>query len=228
MQKEIEKNLKLVKNSIDNTAKKVGLNPSNVLLIAVSKKKGEDVIKEAFDFGIKDFGENYAQELARKSDYFKNQRIVWHFIGPIQTNKIKLIAKHASWIHSLDRSKVVEKLNKECLQAKRYINALIQINISGEETKSGISPSDLIEFAEYVNSQTNVNLKGIMVLPRINGNIKEKEEEMIKAKKLHTTLVNKFPHASYLSMGTTSDFECEITNGSNMIRVGELIFGKRT
>ena len=228
MQKEIEKNLKLVKNSIDNTAKKVGLNPSSVLLIAVSKKKGEDVIKEAFDFGIKDFGENYAQELARKSDYFKNQRIVWHFIGPIQTNKIKLIANHASWIHSLDRSKVVEKLNKECLQAKRYINALIQINISGEETKSGISPSDLIEFAEYVNSQTNVNLKGIMVLPRINGNIKEKEEEMIKAKKLHTTLVNKFPHASYLSMGTTSDFECAITNGSNMIRVGELIFGKRT
>ena len=228
MQKEIEKNLKLVKNSIDNTAKKVGLNPSSVLLIAVSKKKGEDVIKEAFDFGIKDFGENYAQELARKSDFFIDQRIVWHFIGPIQTNKIKLIAKHASWIHSLDRSKVVEKLNKECLQAKRHINALIQINISGEETKSGISPGDLIEFAEYVNSQTNVNLKGIMVLPRINGNIKEKEEEMIKAKKLHTTLVNKFPHASYLSMGTTSDFECAITNGSNMIRVGELIFGKRT
>ena len=228
MQKEIEKNLKLVKDSIDNSAKKVGLNPSKVLLIAVSKKKGEDVIKEAFDFGIKDFGENYAQELARKSDYFKNQRIVWHFIGPIQTNKIKLISKHASWIHSLDRSKVLEKLNKECLQAKRYLNALIQINISGEETKSGISPSDLIEFAEYVNSQTNVNLKGIMVLPRINGNIKEKEEEMIKAKKLHTTLVNKFPHASYLSMGTTSDFECAITNGSNMIRVGELIFGKRT
>ena len=228
MQKEIEKNLKLVKNSIDNTAKKVGLNPSNVLLIAVSKKKGEDVIKEAFDFGIKDFGENYAQELARKSDYFKNQRIVWHFIGPIQTNKIKLIAKHASWIHSLDRSKVLEKLNKECLQAKRYINALIQINISGEETKSGISPDKLLEFAEYVNTQTNINLKGIMVLPRINGNTKEKEEEMIKAKKLHTKLVNKFPHASYLSMGTTSDFECAITNGSNMIRVGELIFGKRT
>ena len=228
MQKEIEKNLKLVKNSIDSTAKKVGLNPSSVLLIAVSKKKGEEAIKEAFDFGIKDFGENYAQELARKSDFFKDQRIVWHFIGPIQTNKIKLIAKHASWIHSLDRSKVVEKLNKECLQAKRYINALIQINISGEETKSGISPGDLIEFAEYVNSQTNVNLKGIMVLPRINGNIKEKEEEMIKAKKLHAKLVNKFPHASYLSMGTTSDFECAITNGSNMIRVGELIFGKRT
>ena len=228
MQKEIERNLKLVKNSIDNTAKKVGLNPSSVLLIAVSKKKGEDVIKEAFDFGVKDFGENYAQELAKKSDFFKDQRIVWHFIGPIQSNKIKLIAKHASWIHSLDRSKVVEKLNIECLQAKRYINALIQINISGEDTKSGISPDDLIEFAEYVNSQTNVNLKGIMVLPRINGNIKEKEEEMIKAKKLHTTLVNKFPHASYLSMGTTSDFECAITNGSNMIRVGELIFGKRT
>ena len=227
MQKEIEKNLKLVKNSIDNTAKKVGLNPSNVLLIAVSKKKDEGAIKEAFDFGIKDFGENYAQELARKSDFFKDQGIVWHFIGPIQTNKIKLIAKHANWIHSLGRSKVIEKLNKECLEAKRSINALIQINISGEETKSGISPDDLIEFAEYVNLQTNVNLKGIMVLPRINGNIKEKEEEMIKAKQLHTTLVNKFPHATYLSMGTTSDFECAITNGSNMVRVGELIFGKR-
>ena len=80
MQKEIEKNLKLVKNSIDNAAKKVGVNPRSVLLIAVSKKKGEGVIKEALDFGIKDFGENYAQELARKSDFFKDQRIVWHFI----------------------------------------------------------------------------------------------------------------------------------------------------
>ena len=224
MQKEIEKNLKLVKNSIDNTAKKVGLNPSNVLLIAVSKKKGEDVIKEAFDFGIKDFGENYAQELARKSDYFKNQRIVWHFIGPIQTNKIKLIAKHASWIHSLDRSKVLEKLNKECLQAKRYINALIQIYISGEETKSGISPSDLIEFAEYVNSQTNVNLKGIMVLPSLTGDV---DEQMMRSKKLHEKLIKSYPNAKYLSMGTTNDFESAIKFGSNMIRVGELIFGKR-
>ena len=228
MQKKIEVNLKLVEDRIHNAAKKADIAPDHVLLIAVSKKKDIEAIKIAFNSGIKDFGENYAQELAKKSDFFKDQRIVWHFIGPIQSNKIKLIAKHASWIHSLDRSKVVEKLNKECLQAKRYINALIQINISGEDTKSGISPDDLIEFAEYVNSQTNINLKGIMVLPRINGNFNEKEEEMIKAKKLHTTLVNKFPHASYLSMGTTSDFECAIANGSNMIRVGELIFGKRT
>jgi pyridoxal phosphate enzyme (YggS family) len=228
MQKEIEKNLKLVKESAHNAALKAGLNPNNVLLVAVSKKKDERSIKAAFDFGIKDFGENYAQELSVKSDFFKDEEIVWHFIGPIQTNKIKLIAKHASWIHSLDRSKVVEKLNKECLQAEKHINALIQINISGEETKSGISPDKLLEFAEYINTQTNINLKGIMILPGINGNTKEKEEEMIEAKKLHTTLVNKFPHASHLSMGTTSDFERAITNGSNIIRVGELIFGKRT
>ena len=228
MQKKIEVNLKLVEDRIHNAAKKADIAPDHVLLIAVSKKKDIEAIKIAFNSGIKDFGENYAQELAIKSEVLINEKVTWHFIGPVQTNKIKLIAKHSSWIHSLDRPKVIERLNKECLKAERSINGLIQINTSGEETKSGISPDKLLEFARYVDSQTNILLKGIMVLPRINGTTKEKDQEMMKAKKLHTTLLNQFPNARYLSMGTTSDFESAISHGSNMVRVGELIFGKRT
>ena len=224
MQKKIEVNLKLVEDRIHNAAKKADIAPDHVLLIAVSKKKDIEAIKIAFNSGIKDFGENYAQELAIKSELLINEKVTWHFIGPVQTNKIKLIAKHSSWIHSLDRPKVIERLNKECLKAERSINGLIQINTSGEETKSGISPDKLLEFAKYVDSQTNILLKGIMVLPSLGENNKK---QMQDSKLLHEKLISVFPHAEYLSMGTTNDFESAIVSGSNMIRVGELIFGKR-
>jgi pyridoxal phosphate enzyme (YggS family) len=227
MQRKISKNISLLKKSISNASLKANIDPNQISLIAVSKKQSNESIKAALDLGILNFGENYAQELAIKAEFFKNKDIGWHFIGPIQTNKIKLIAKHASWVHSLDRIKVVDRLNKECITFSKQINVLIQVNISGEETKSGIKPDNLLEFADYVNLQSNIILKGIMVLPRITSSIKETGIEMAKAKKLHSLLIDKFPHANQLSMGTTSDFECAIEFGSNMIRVGELIFGKR-
>ena len=227
MQRKISKNINLLKESISNASLKANIDPNQIALIAVSKKKSNESIKAALDLDILNFGENYAQELAMKAEFFKNNNIAWHFIGPIQTSKIKLIAKHANWVHSLDRVKVVDRFNKECVALNKQMNALIQVNISGEETKSGIKPDNLLEFADYVNLQSNIILKGIMVLPRITSSIKETGIEMSKAKKLHTLLVDKYPHASNLSMGTTSDFECAIEYGSNMIRVGELIFGKR-
>lgn len=227
MQKEINQNIILVKNNIAVASRKANIDPRMVSLIAVSKKKDHEYIRAAIELGLNDFGENYAQELASKAELLQNEDINWHFIGPIQTNKIKLITTHASWIHSLDRPKVVDKLNNECIASNKKMNALIQINISGEETKSGISPNTLLEFASYVNLQSNIVLKGIMVLPKMTNNIIDKEREMIKARKLHNNLVKEFPEATYLSMGTTSDFECAIKCGSNMIRVGELIFGKR-
>ena len=227
MYQSIESRFQTVKANVDLACSGINQSPQSVRIIAVSKLQSTDIIKEAYDNGVRDFGENYAQELASKAELLKNEDINWHFIGPIQTNKIKLITTHASWIHSLDRPKVVDKLNNECIASNKKMNALIQINISGEETKSGISPDTLLEFASYVNLQSNIVLKGIMVLPKMTNNIIDKEREMIKAKKLHNNLVKEFPEATYLSMGTTSDFECAIKCGSNMIRVGELIFGKR-
>ena len=120
--------------------------------------------------------------------------------------------------------KIADKINDECKKINKVINACIQINISKEPTKSGISPEDMMVFAKYVDSMENINLKGIMVLPSLG----EKNRKQMQASKLlHEKLISAFPDAKYLSMGTTNDFETAIASGSNMVRVGELIFGKR-
>ena len=224
MQREIEKNINLLKSRIEQASQNSKKNISKIVIIAVSKKKSLEHIKIAFNLGLKDFGENYAQELQKKSEELQNLKIIWHFIGPIQSNKIKTIAKHANWIHSLDRNSIVDKLNRECKSLDKVINGCIQVNISEESSKSGIDSSELMSFANHVDSMENINLKGIMVLPKITGDSKE---EMRRSKELHEELMSVYPNANYLSMGTTSDFESAIQFGSNLIRVGELIFGKR-
>jgi pyridoxal phosphate enzyme (YggS family) len=189
----------------------------------VSKKKSIEHIRIIKELGINNFGENYAQELEDKAINF-DSNINWHFIGPLQSNKAKIIAKYADWIHTIDRKKIADKINDECKKINKVINACIQINISKESTKSGITPENMLVFAKYVDSMENINLKGIMVLPSLG---EKNRKQMQVSKLLHEELKSAFPNAKYLSMGTTNDFETAIVCGSNMIRVGELIFGKR-
>jgi len=223
MQKELETNFNSLNLRISLATKTVSKDANDIFLIAVSKKKSLEHIKIAQDIGIKHFGENYAQELEDKAKNIDG-KITWHFIGPLQSNKSKIIAKYADWIHTLDRKKIADKINDECKKINKVINACIQVNISNESTKSGIHPDDLLVFAKYVDSMENINLKGIMVLPNLGI---DNKKQMQNSKLLHEKLLLTFPKAKYLSMGTTSDFDTAIKSGSNMIRVGELIFGKR-
>jgi pyridoxal phosphate enzyme (YggS family) len=223
MQKELETNINSLELKITKASQTVSKNLNDIFLIAVSKKKSIEHIKTAQSLGINNFGENYAQELEEKSNNI-DRNVNWHFIGPLQSNKAKIIAKYADWIHTIDRKKIADKINEECKKINKIINACIQVNISNESTKSGINPENLLVFAKYVDSMENINLKGIMVLPSLGENNKK---QMQDSKLLHEELISVFPHAEYLSMGTTNDFETAVVSGSNMIRVGELIFGKR-
>ena len=223
MRKELETNINYLELKIAKASKTVSKNLGNIFLIAVSKKKSIEHIRTAKDLGIDNFGENYAQELENKAKNI-DRNVNWHFIGPLQSNKAKIIAKYADWIHTIDRKKIADKINEECKKINKIINACIQVNISNESTKAGINPENLLVFAKYVDSMENINLKGIMVLPSLGENNKK---QMQDSKLLHEELVSVFPHAEFLSMGTTNDFETAIVSGSNMIRVGELIFGKR-
>ena len=223
MRKELETNINSLELKIAKASKTVSKNLSDIFLIAVSKKKNIEHIRTAQNLGINNFGENYAQELEEKANNIDGN-VCWHFIGPLQSNKAKIIAKYADWIHTIDRKKIADKIDEECKKINKIINACIQVNISNESTKSGINPENLMIFAKYVDSMENINLKGIMVLPSLGENNKK---QMQDSKLLHEELVSVFPHAEYLSMGTTNDFETAIVSGSNMIRVGELIFGKR-
>ena len=223
MRKELETNINSLELKIAKASKTVSKNLGDIFLIAVSKKKNIEHIRTAQNLGINNFGENYAKELEEKANNIDGY-VCWHFIGPTQSNKAKIIAKHADWIHTIDRKKIADKINEECKKINKTINACIQVNISNEPTKSGINPENLMIFAKYVDSMENINLKGIMVLPSLGENNKK---QMQDSKLLHEELLSVFPNAEYLSMGTTNDFETAIVSGSNMIRVGELIFGKR-
>ena len=199
-----------------------------VKLVAVSKLQSVDVIKEAYALGINNFGENYAQELAEKSSTCPND-IVWHFIGPIQSNKVSLIAKYAQWVHSIDREKVAMKLNNALESEGKKIHALIQVNIDHEESKSGILPEETIDFANKVIAcYPNLILEGLMFMPKINASKKAKIETMNKIVYLHKALLSELPSCSQLSLGTSSDFEESILQGSTILRIGESLLGKRS
>lgn len=227
MQKEIAKNIENIKNKISGACASINKDPKEITLIAVSKKKSVQMIETALESGVSSFGENYAQELQEKSSIIKSNKIIWHFIGPIQSNKIKIIANNANWVHALDREKVIKKLNLECEQINKTIEACIQVNISSEPSKSGCHPENLLDIAKIVESMKNINLRGIMALPKLTDSKIEQEETMKLILNLSKKLQSSFPNANTISLGTTSDFEDAIIHGSTMVRIGESIFGKR-
>ena len=227
MRTEINKNIDNINNRISKACIANNRSPQDITLVAVSKRKNNELIKFALDYGVKDFGENYAQEMKEKSETINSKQIIWHFIGPIQTNKIKIIAQHADWVHTLDREKVIKKLNSECKKINKTMNAFVQVNISNEDTKNGCDPEDIIEIGKLVESMENINLRGLMTLPKLNVDPTENERVMKLTKELSYKLQTINNDANAISLGTTSDFEVAIAYGSTMLRIGESIFGKR-
>ena len=227
MRTEINKNIDNINNRISKACIANNRSPQDITLVAVSKRKNNELIEFALDCGVKDFGENYAQEMKEKSETINSNQIIWHFIGPIQTNKIKIIAQHADWVHTLDREKVIKKLNSECKKINKTMNAFVQVNISNEDTKNGCDPEDIIEIGKLVESMENINLKGLMTLPKLNVDPTENERVMKFTKELSYKLQTINNDANAISLGTTSDFEVAIAYGSTMLRIGESIFGKR-
>ena len=227
MRTEINKNIDNINNRISKACIVNNRSPQDITLVAVSKRKNNELIEFALDCGVKDFGENYAQEMKEKSETINSDQVIWHFIGPIQTNKIKIIAQHADWVHTLDREKVIKKLNSECKKINKTMNAFVQVNISNEDTKNGCDPKDIIEIGKLVESMENINLKGLMTLPKLNVDPAENERVMKLTKELSYKLQTINNDANAISLGTTSDFEVAIAYGSTMLRIGESIFGKR-
>ena len=227
MQIEIVKNINELRKKIDSACMSGNINPNNLTLIAVSKKKSHELINIALENGIYDFGENYAQELIEKSKLIKSNKIIWHYIGPIQSNKVKSIAACANWVHTLHREKIITKLNTECEKINKVINGCIQVNISSESSKNGCETNELMDIAKIIKSMKNINLRGIMALPKLTTNKIERAEIMESIKNLSLELQSTYPDATSISLGTTSDFEDAIIHGSTMIRIGESIFGKR-
>ena len=211
-------------DSIDEISKE---NKSQkVQVIAVSKKKPCSEIIKANKLGIENFGENYLQESLEKIKNLKNKKIIWHFIGKIQSNKCKDIAENFAWVHTLDRLKIAVKLNKYVPVGKK-LKILIQVNLDNDVNKGGIKKEEVVSFKQEVQKLSNLDFNGIMIMPSVNaddGKLKLIYEE---AWKLAREICEPNEKKCELSMGMTHDFKIAVEAGSSMVRIGTGIFGER-
>lgn len=221
----IPDNLAHVLNSIASAADNAGRNRSEITLLAVSKTKPADIIRVAYDAGQRHFGENYVQEALTKMAQLQDLDITWHFIGPIQSNKTQAIASHFTWVHSVDREKIAQRLNDQRPAALPPLNVCLQINIDAETSKSGIAPENAEAVAMAVACLPRLALRGLMAIPDPN---RDSRAAFARLRTLATAIESRINvKLDTLSMGMSSDLSEAIAEGATMVRVGTAIFGGR-
>jgi len=224
----IADNIVAVSERIRIAAEKSGRSADDIALVAVSKMKPASMIREAYDAGNMIFGENYAQELRDKANELEDLNIQWHFIGHLQKNKVKYVARAATIFESLDSLDIAAELSK---RRKSPIGCLIEVNIADEKSKSGISPKQLVDFFKALQKMPNINPLGLMAIPPFSIQGPESSRPYFRRMKilldnLNNKLLPDVPMRE-LSMGMSEDFETAIEEGSTMVRIGTAIFGER-
>ncbi|MFP6848366.1 MAG: YggS family pyridoxal phosphate-dependent enzyme [Pseudomonas sp.] len=197
---------------------------ASIGLLAVSKTKPAAAVREAFAAGSEDFGENYLQEALDKQLELHDLPLTWHFIGPIQSNKTKPIAEHFSWVHSVDRLKIAERLSAQRPTNLPALNICLQVNVSGEASKSGCSPEELTALAQAVTQLPNLRLRGLMTIPEPTDDPVEQRAAFARLRELQQGLNL---NLDTLSMGMSHDLEAAIAEGATWVRIGTALFGAR-
>jgi PLP dependent protein len=220
----IKDNLTAVELQISQACQLAHRSIDEVCLLAVSKTKSTTLIQQAYECEQRNFGESYIQEAVEKIQQLIHLNdIIWHFIGPIQSNKTRLIADNFSWVHSVDREKIITRLNEHRSTQDTPLNVCLQVNISDENSKSGINVNELAKFSALVDQCEHLTLRGLMAIPKKNDSI----QSFNKMSKLYNQLKLKYPSMDTLSMGMSGDLNDAIANGSTMVRIGTAIFGQR-
>ena len=223
----ISENISIVRAQITKTAHEYHRDENSIRLLAVSKKQSIDKLKEAYAAGQREFGENYVQEAVEKINSFKMPDLVWHFIGPIQSNKTAIIAAHFDWVHSLDRIKIAERLSAQRSSAMGSLKVCIQVNLSGESTKSGVALTQVEQLCAQVHKLPHLELRGLMAIPAPSDSFEEQSLIFQPLSLLFKQLQNSYPQMDTLSIGMSADFSAAIAQGSTLIRIGTAIFGSR-
>ncbi|ANG94101.1 YggS family pyridoxal phosphate-dependent enzyme [Enterobacteriaceae bacterium 155047] len=227
---DIAHNLTQVRNKISAAAMRCGRASEEVTLLAVSKTKPASAIAEAIDAGHRAFGENYVQEGVEKIRHFQASGIgdlQWHFIGPLQSNKSRLVAEHFDWCHTVDRLRIATRLSEQRPSGMTPLNVLIQINISDENSKSGIALSALDELAAQVAELPGLTLRGLMAIPAPESSYERQFAVARQMAVAFEALKAHYPTVDTLSLGMSDDMEAAIAAGSTMVRIGTAIFGAR-
>lgn len=201
---------------------------SDVTLVAVSKTKPVAAISAAIAAGQRHFGENYVQEGVQKIQHFSDvQSLTWHFIGPIQSNKTRDIAEHFSWVHSIDRIKIAQRLQQQRPPHLPPLNVLIQVNIDDEDSKSGVAPAQVVELAAEISQLPQLKLRGLMAIPRPSSEPAQQARSLAAMQRLFMQLKAQYSDLDTLSMGMSDDLSVAVEHGSTMVRIGSAIFGPR-
>ncbi|MGS4678346.1 YggS family pyridoxal phosphate-dependent enzyme [Enterobacter soli] len=227
---DIAHNLAQVRDKISAAATRCGRAPEEVTLLAVSKTKPASAIAEAIAAGHRAFGENYVQEGVDKIRYFQelgNSDLQWHFIGPLQSNKSRLVAEHFDWCHTLDRLRIATRLNEQRPAELAPLNVLIQINISDENSKSGIALNELDTLAAEVAALPGLTLRGLMAIPAPESSYERQFAVAQQMAVAFEALKARYSTVDTLSLGMSDDMEAAIAAGSTMVRIGTAIFGAR-
>jgi pyridoxal phosphate enzyme (YggS family) len=211
-----------------NKACELAKRPSQqVCLVAVSKTKPLSMVLEAYDQGQRHFGENYLQDALEKISANPHKDIVWHFIGAVQSNKTRSIAENFAWVHTIEREKIAQRLNDQRPAELPPLKVCLQVNISSEANKSGVSLADLPSLAAKVNALPRLELAGLMCIPAANQTQAKQEQAFADMAKAQQQLQQTYPQLTELSMGMSADLELAIAHGATMVRIGTDIFGAR-
>lgn len=227
----IAQHLQHVQQQIAQAAGQAGRVPSSVQLLAVSKTFGPEAVAEAVAAGQRAFGENYLQEaldkIAALPALVPDTPLQWHFIGPIQSNKTRPIAEHFDWVHSVDRLKIAQRLSEQRPEELGPLNICLQVNISAEASKSGLSPEELPEVAAQVAQLPRLRLRGLMAIPAPSDEMKQQRAAFAAVRGLYEQLRAGGLPMDTLSMGMSADLEAAVAEGATIVRVGSAIFGAR-
>ncbi|KQQ54708.1 YggS family pyridoxal phosphate enzyme [Pseudomonas sp. Leaf127] len=220
----IAANISTLEHRIRDAARAVQRDPASIGLLAVSKTKPAADLREAFDAGLRHFGENYLQEAQDKQQQLSDLPLCWHFIGPIQSNKTRAIAEHFDWVHSVDRLKIAQRLSEQRPEHLGPLNICIQVNVSGEASKSGCNAQDLPALAAAIAQLPRLQLRGLMAIPEPTDDVAAQRAAFARVRTLQTQLPQTL---DTLSMGMSHDLEAAIAEGATWVRVGTALFGAR-
>lgn len=227
----IATNLQAIEQIIGAAAREAGRAPQSVALLAVSKTFGFEAVLEAMRAGQRAFGENYLQEaldkIAAVAAAAPETKLEWHFIGPIQSNKTRPIAQHFDWVHAVEREKIAQRLSEQRPAGMAPLNICLQVNISGESSKSGVTPAELPELARRVAALPNLKLRGLMAIPEPEADFEAQRAPFARLRQLFEQLRADGLALDTLSMGMSADLRAAIVEGATIVRVGSAIFGAR-
>ncbi|QQS16893.1 MAG: YggS family pyridoxal phosphate-dependent enzyme [Neisseriales bacterium] len=201
--------------------------PESICLIAVSKHFSVNTIREAYAAGCQHFGENYAQEFKAKAMHLRDDDITWHFIGNLQSNKTRIVAEYAQWVHTIDRFSIAKRLSEQRADTLPHLNVCIQVNISAEPQKQGCPIANLLPLAKQITTLPNIRLRGLMCVPNQHLSCKALSEQFALLRHLHQQVSEAGIFVDVLSMGMSHDLEHAIAEGATHIRIGTAIFGQR-